>query len=482
MNNTTVKRLATGIPGLDEITGGGLVQHNAYLVRGGPGAGKTTLGLHFLATGASNGEVSLFISLEEAESKIRRNAARVGIDLSRVHILDLSPSSDFFAQTEMYDIFSPAEVEREPLTRQIVATVQQLRPSRIFLDPITQFRYLTPDLFQFRKQVISFLRFLAEQQTTILFSAEDSTAYPDDDLQYIADGIINLELTNSGRYLQVRKMRGSAFVSGRHAMRLTDQGIQVFPRLIPAALPADHRFDLIPSGVPELDELLNGGIERGTITMITGPSGVGKTTLGFQFIKEAASRGDRSVIFSFEEETAIMLRRCEAVNIPVLAMQRQNLLLVEKIEPLRYNSDEFAQYVRHIIDQEQITVVMIDSVTGYRLCMQGEDLISQLHALTKYLQSRGVTVILIMDTADVIGNFQVTDIGASYLGDNIIFLRFLEIDGELRKAIGVLKKRLGDFEKSLREFAISRYGIKVGKPLTNLRGILIGVPTWIDKS
>ncbi|WP_298815153.1 ATPase domain-containing protein [Chloroflexus sp.] len=482
MDNATVNRLATGIPGLDEITGGGLVQHYAYLVRGGPGTGKTTLGLHFLAAGANNNEVSLFISLEEAENNIRRNAARVGIDLSRVHILDLSPSSNFFAQTEIYDIFSPAEVEREPLTRQIVTTIEQLRPERVFLDPITQFRYLTPDLFQFRKQVISFLRFLAEQRTTVVFSAEDSAAFPDDDLQYIADGIINLELTESGRYLNVSKMRGSAFVSGRHAMRLSDQGLQVFPRLIPSALPPDHSFDLIPAGVPELDELLYGGIERGTITIITGPSGVGKTTLGFQFVKEAASRGERSVVFSFEEEVSIMLRRCEAVNIPVTAMQRQHLLFVEKIEPLRYNPDEFAQYARHVIDREQIKVVMIDSVTGYRLCMKGEDLISQLHALSKYLQSRGVTVILIMDTADVVGNFQVTDIGASYLGDNIIFLRFLEINGELRKAIGVLKKRLGDFEKSLREFAISRYGIKVGKPLTNLRGILIGVPTWNDKT
>lgn len=123
----------------------------------------------------------------------------------------------------------------------------------------------------------------------------------------------------------------------------------------------------------------------------------------------------------------------------------------------------------------------IDSVTSYRLCMHGEDLISQLHALSKYLQSRGVTVFL-MDTTDIVGDFKVTEIGASYLGDNIIFLRFLKIEGELRKAIGALKKRLGDFEKILREFAISRYGIKVGKPLTNLRGILSGMPTWVDKA
>ncbi len=481
MSQDLLPRVSTGINGLDEVLNGGLVPQRTYLVRGGPGTGKTTLGLHFLTAGVALGKASLFITLEETETKIRRNAAGLNLDLAGITFLDLSPTSEFFAQTQTYDIFSPAEVEREPITQQIVESVQTLQPAYVFLDPLTQFRYLSSDLFQFRKQVLSFLRFLVEQGATVLFTSEDSRDMPDNDLQFMADGIIHLENSVAGRSLHVSKIRGSDFRGMRHSMRLTANGMQVFPRLMPAEAAQEVSFDVIPSGVPELDELLNGGLERGTVTMLTGPSGVGKTTLGFQFMKEAAGRGERSVVFTFEEEVEIILRRCEAVNIPVRTMQKQGTLLVKKVEPLQFTPDEFAQQVRHQVEREQTRVVMIDSVAGYRLSMQGEDLISHMHALAKYLQHMGIALILVTETPNIVGDFQVTDAGISYLADNIVFLRYLEMKGELRKAIGVLKKRLSNFEKTLREFEITRYGIKVGRPLSNLRGILSGVPEWVTE-
>jgi circadian clock protein KaiC len=137
--------------------------------------------------------------------------------------------------------------------------------------------------------------------------------------------------------------------------------------------------------------------------------------------------------------------------------------------------------VRSAVEEQKARIVMIDSVSGYRLSMRGQDLVTQLHALTKYLQNMGVAVVLPVETAQLTGDFRVTDYEISYLADNIIFLRYLEIDGELRKAIGVLKKRLSNFEKTLREFEITGDGIKIGQPLSNLRGILTGTPTWIRK-
>lgn len=479
MPSNLSNRLSTGIAGLDEILYGGLIPNRSYLARGGPGCGKTTLGLHFLAAGAANGEKSLYITLEEPEAHIRRNAEARGFDLSGIDFLDLSPTSAFFAEVQTYDIFSPAEVEREPTTQKITDRVGTLKPQRVFLDPMTQFRYLSTDIYQFRRQVLSFLRFLVDQGATVLFSSEGSADAPDDDLQFMSDGVIDMDSDVQGRSISVKKLRGGDFRAGSHTMRLTASGVEVYARLIPEQYGREFTAEQIPSGIPELDALLNGGLERGTVTIVTGPSGVGKTTLGLQFMKAAAERGERSVVYSFEEEIGIMLHRAESIAIPARKMVERGTLQMMKVEPLRWSPDEFAQLVRREVEEDNARVVMIDSVAGYQVSVRGDDLVAHLHALTKYLQNMGVAVLLITEVTDVVGDFKVSDVGISYLADNTIFVRYLELNGELRKAIGVLKKRMSDFEKTLREFEITRHGIKVGKPLTELRGILLGTPEWV---
>ena len=341
-----LRRVSTGINGYDEILSGGFIANRAYLIRGGPGVGETILGLHFLAAGVAVGEKCLFISLGEPEAELRKNAEQLGFDLTNIHFLDLSPTSEFFTEVQTYDIFAPAEVEREPTTNKIMETVRALKPTRVFADAMTQFRYLATDAFQFRKQVLSFLRFLIEQGATVLFSSESSPSMPDDDLQFLADGVTSLETAPEGRVLTISKFRGSTYRGGRHAFKITDQGLQVFPRLLPETFRREFVPETIPSGVPEMDEMLHGGIERGTITLITGPSGVGKTTLATQFAKEAAGRGERSVIYTFDESLDTFLTRSENVHIPVHAMIEQDTLSVIPVEPLRYTPDEFANLVR----------------------------------------------------------------------------------------------------------------------------------------
>jgi circadian clock protein KaiC len=473
-------RCPTGVDGLDEILHGGLVRRRAYLVRGGPGTGKTTLGLHFLQAGAAQGEAALLITLESAEEQLRADAAAQDFDLSGIAFLDLSPDREFFAQNQSYDLFSPADVERDPTTRQIVETIERVQPARVFVDAITTMGYLAPDAFQFRKQVLSFLRYLVEQGATVLMSSEPTGSVPDDDLRFMADGIIEVEVSPEHgtlrRHLNVTKLRGSDFAGGRHAMRLTDSGVVVYPRLMPGAYEREFDPEIVPSGIAGLDEMLGGGIERGTITMLSGPSGVGKSTLGTQFMSEAATRGERSVIYAFEEHEETLVHRCEAIGIPVRSMIEQGTLSVVHVEPLRFSPAEFALLVRKEVEERGARLIMIDGIAGYRLTLAGDDLVIHLHALGRYLKNMGATVIFINEIEGITGDFRATDIGASYLSDNLIFLRYLEVDGELLKAIGVLKKRLSDFGRSLRELTISARGIHVGEPLSGLRGILSGTP------
>ena len=472
------ERVSTGVAGLDQILKGGLIARRAFLLRGGPGSGKTTIGFHFLQEGIKNGEKSLFITLGETREQLKENAENLGVSLEGIEFLDLSPSSDFFSELESYDIFSPAEVEREPVTRRIIDTVNKLRPRRIFIDSMTQFRYLATDAFQFRKQALSFIRFLTEKGATVLFTSEASQEAPDNDLMFLSDGIIELRVHADRRSIKVLKLRGSDFISGEHSYVIGREGFVVYPRLIPEDYRVEFSYDVLSSGIPELDALLSGGLERGTVTILSGPTGVGKSTLGMVFLKEAAGRGEKSVIYSFEETEEKILSRCEASNIPARTMVERGRLMIRRIEPLTLLPDEFATIVQQDVKEWGAKVAMIDSTSGYEVAMGGENPRDHLHSVCRYLSNMGVLVLLPTEVRNITGEFKVSDHQISYLADNIIFLRYLEIGGEIRRAIGVLKKRLSDFEKTLREYEITRYGIQLGKPLVNLRNILSGTPDF----
>lgn len=478
-------RVSTGIAGLDEVLGGGLIPQRAYLLRGAPGTGKTLVGLHFLVAGARR-ENPLFIALDEPEYKVRQNAASVGLDLRGVYLLDLTPSSEFFAQAQTYDLFAPAEVERAPMTQMLVERVRALKPRRVFVDSMTHFRYFAPNEFEYRKQVLSFLRFLIEQGATVMFTSESSPLAPDDDLQSLSDGGIHLEMDGGNRRLQVTKMRGSSFRTGVHALRINGQGVQVYPQILPEPGRFTAVHEQVSSGIPEMDQLLHGGLERGTIALITGASGVGKTTLGMQFMKEAAARGERSVVYSFEEELPIVLRRCHSVGIPAASMMEHGTLSLVKIEPLQHSATEFAYMVREEVEQRGARIVMIDSVAGYRLSLHGEDLVGQLHALCKWLQSRGVVTLLVNETHTVSGPLLISEVGLSYLADTVLFLRYAEKytskRAELTRVIGVLKKRLSDFDHTLREFRITSKGVWIGPPIPQLRNIVADTPVWEEEA
>jgi circadian clock protein KaiC len=482
MASATTSRLSTGIEGLDEILYGGFLPQRNYLVKGTAGSGKTILALHFLQAGVDAGEPALFINVEEDLDDLTANAEALGFDTDAIDFLDLSPTADAFVEDRTYDVFEAAEVEQEPLREAIVDRVDALEPTRVVVDPLTQFRYLSTDDYQFRKQVVGLMRFLEQRGATVVFTAQDARNQPTEELEFVADGTIRLESAPYGSTVQVPKFRGSRIKGGDHAYRITDDGMVVFPALAPSDHRSPFTAEPISSGVAEVDALLNGGIERGTVSVISGPTGVGKTTLGTQFMNAAADRGERSIVYLFEESKSTFLSRSEAIGIPVERMIDRGTLELREMNALELSPQEFARIVREDVEKNDTQMVMLDGIAGYRLTLHGETdmVLKRLHALGRYLKNMGVTTLLIDETDSLTGPFAATQENISYLADNIVFLRHVELRGELRKAIGVLKKRTGDFERTLREFEITADGIVVGESLTGMQGILTGTPDLLD--
>jgi circadian clock protein KaiC len=482
------KRLLTGVEGIDMILDGGLIPFKTYLLRGGPGTGKTTLGIHYLIEGVKNGENSTLITLTENKDKLINDFNNRNFDLSNIQFIDLTPSSKLIENNQNYSVFSAEEVEKKSIVEKIIDELKKSNADRVYFDGLNQLRFLSKNEFKFRNEILSLIQFAVDKNMTLLISSDENKNRPDDDLQFMTDGVINLSFVNKNRrYISISKFRGSDFIYGKHSLKITNRGIKVFPKLKLKENKYDYNNKTISSGILEIDKLLHGGLEKGTTTVISGASGVGKTTLGLQFLEAASKRDERSVLYTFEEDDKTLLKRAESLNINLRNMISKDKFKIKKVDPLEFTPGEFTHLLIKEAEKNDTQTIMLDSVSGYRLSFAAlsedrNEIIRNLHALTNYLNNRGITVLVINEIDNITGDFKATELGISYLADNIMFLRYLEFNGELKKAIGVLKKRLSDFEKQLRGFKITDQGIKVGKPLTQLRGILTGNPEFIKKN
>ena len=294
-------RCATGIDGLDTVLGGGVMRDRSYMLRGEAGSGKTILACHFLQAGIDADETALFINLEEELADLTANASALGFDVDSIEFLDASPTAEMFTENETYDVFDASDVEQESLVDTVVETVEEIEPDRVVIDPLTQFRYLTSDEYQFRKQSIGLMRFLKRASATVLFTTQETASLPTDELQFISDGTIKLEQTENSRHVMVPKFRGSSTRSGRHAVRITDRGMAVYPELRPGTQRTEFDPEAIPAGVPELDELLDGRVELifpGTVSPVRLRPGIIRVALAAPRREMDAELRDRRLLLS----------------------------------------------------------------------------------------------------------------------------------------------------------------------------------------
>lgn len=472
------RRVSTGVEGLDSVLDGGFLESQSYLVRGAPGTGKTTLGLQFLT---ATDDDALYVNLGENQHVIERVAEGYGFPLSEVAVLDLSPDRETFVEDEAYDVFSPAEVERSGLVDRIESAVSETQPDRVFVDPVTQFRYLMPDDFQVRKQVLAFLDFLTGEGATVLFTSQNTHENRDEDLQFLSDGTLTLSNPEGGpRQVTVEKFRASDFAEGSHTLTFEDDGVAVYPKLQPRKHGREFETRTLTSGIEGLDEQLHGGVRQGSVTLIAGPTGVGKTTLGTTVVTRAASTGTRAALFLFEEDYDTLVTRSEGIGLPLEDLHEDGALSIEEVEPLSVSADEFAGMVREQVEENDVDLLLVDGIQGYQLSVTGDDLLREIHALSRYCRKMGVTVLFTTEIEQLTGETALTGYGGTYLADNIVLLRHLELQGELTKAIGVVKKRTSGHGQAFREFDISADGIEIGAPLTGLRGVVDGRPEVVS--
>lgn len=483
MSESSLSRLHSGVPGLDELLRGGYIAQRMYLVLGESGAGKTLLGNSFLTEGLAAGENVLYIHGEESQEQILTNAARVGIDIDEADFLDLGPESDFFSEDRGYELVEPRDASNEEAIERIRDAIEDLDPSRVLLDPIDQLRSLEPTEDQYQKRIISFIRFLRERGTTVLATQTVDSA-TDSDIKSLSDGIISLEHGTTGRRIRIQKHRGEKVPAGKHGLSLSETGVEVFPSLVPE--PQNRNFDpqKLQSGVPQLDKLLSGGLERGSVTIISGPTGVGKTTTATEFLANAASSGVTSYIALFEEYLEEFQYRSSNFGIPIEELRDEGALITNEVEPLSTSPEEFGQNVVSAINEHGIELVVIDGTDGYKTALYGDPSTTRqtLHALIRHLKNQNVTVILTDEISQVTGVSQPTSGNLSYLADNIILQNYIEQYGHIDRVIGVLKKRLSSFEDTLRPFTITEEGIEINETQTDIHGILEGTPRFVDSN
>lgn len=476
-------RISTGSEGLDDILGGGLDPNRMYLYEGSPGSGKTTLALQFLLEGVRKGEQVLYVTLSETKQELELVAKRHGWTLEGIDVFELvSPEASLDPELEL-TVLHPAEMELSETIRQVFDRVSQTNPTRVIFDSLSEMRLLAQSPLRYRRQVLALNHFFTTRRCTVILIDDQTSESGDLQLHSISHGVVMLEQLAidygaERRRLRVVKMRGIQFRGGYHDFSIKKGGLEIYPRLIAAEHHATFIGELISSGNAELDKMLGGGLESGTNALLIGAAGVGKSSLALGYAIAACQRGEQVAFFIFDEGIGTLLARGRALGLDIEPWLEKELLHLQQVDPAELSPGEFTAAVRHSVEVQGARLVVMDSLNGYLNAMpDGRFLILQMHELLSYLGQQGVMSVMVMAQHGLIGPME-TPVDLSYLSDAVIMLRYFEHASVVRRALSVVKKRSGRHENTIREFRLGASGIKVGPPLSNFSGILLGTPEY----
>ncbi len=475
-------RIATGVPGLDEVLAGGLPRNRVYLVQGDPGAGKTTLGLQVLLEGTRQGERGLYVTLSETHAELVSVSNSHGWSLDNIEVYEMSAAADGGAlPDEENTLYVPAEVELGERMHALLAHVDRVQPVRVVIDSCSELRLLAQSALRFRRQLLRLKSELVRRGCTVVLLDNPTNEPGNELLQSLVHGVIHMEQLSplygrERRRLRVTKLREVSFRGGYHDFTIKQRGLTVFPRLVAADHHGPFDAEKVSSGVPQLDALLGGGAERGTSMLVVGPSGSGKSALATQYAAAAANRGERAAVFTFDEGMHTFLARAKSLGLDLSGPIDSGLLRVQQVDPAELSPGEFVDHVRRFVEEDRGRLLVIDSLNGYLHAMPEEEyLVAQMHELLSYLRQSGVLTLLVLSQHGFFGQMT-APVDISYLADTTLMTRFFENAGRIRKAFSVVKKRAGRHDDTIHEFTMTPRGITVGPALTMLRGVLTGVP------
>ncbi|CAA2110525.1 Circadian clock protein kinase KaiC [Variovorax paradoxus] len=472
----------TGVPGLDDVTGGGLPAGHLYLVEGTPGAGKTTLGLQFLLEGRTLGQKGMYVTLSETTEELAQGALSHGWDLEGIEIFDLVSDEGLSAEAEQ-SILQPSDFELGETIRGVMELVEREKPVRVVFDSLSELRLLAQNSLRYRRQILALKRFFLKFRCTVLMLDDKSAAGGDMHLHSIAHGVIQLE-QNTGTYgpdkrrMRVVKLRGVGFREGDHDVSLSRGGLQVFTRLIASEHGRAHAQERWSSGNADLDRLLGGGLTPGTNLLFAGPAGVGKTTTAVSCARASLERGGKAAFFLFDEGTRTFLTRARSLGLGVDEYVADGRLVLNSVDPAEISAGQFSHRVREAVERQGVTTVVIDTLNAYLIAMPGNNyLLLQMHELLTYLNVQGVTTILVLSQHGLSGETP-NDVDLSYLSDSMLQFRYFEARGQLLKAVSVVKSRTSEHATTIHQFRLGQGGLEIGAALTDFEGVMAGVPRY----
>jgi circadian clock protein KaiC len=475
----------TGIPGLDDILGGGFSRACIFLLEGEPGSGKTTMALQFLLTGEAAGEKGLYITLSETEKELRAGAASHGWQLGEhIKVCELIPADSLHAgqhQTLLY----ASDLELGETTQQIFAAVEREKPSRLVIDSLSEIRLLAQGSLRYRRQILTIKHHFARLNITVLMLDDLTAEVCDKTVHSIAHGVVQLQQIAPDygaerRRMRVLKYRGQRYRGGYHDMVIATGGVNVFPRLVAAEHRTRFARTAIPTGVTPFDDLLGGGIDAGSSTLVIGPAGTGKSLIAITFALAAVKRGEKAALFIFDEELGLLFDRMVGLGIDLQGARARGEIIIEQIDAAELSPGEFSHRVRKTVDEHAIKTVIIDSLNGYQAAMPQENsLILHIHELLQYLNRQGSATFLTLAQHGLVGHMA-APIDVTYLADCVLLLRYFEAQGRVRRAMSCIKKRTGHHETTIREYHIGDSGLRVDAALSEFQGVLTGVPTIIN--